>query len=395
VCTSTGERVILATDDGVVRQWGLGADHTGEVRSIAAPAPFFGVWTPAGDALLTTHFGGALMPGVDGPPTGSLHRYDAASGALVAQVGDLHPFPPWWLAVSPDGRFVATNANPFGDVDPAAAGVDVPRWARLRVHNAVTLEPVLEVEGGGWPLAFSDDSALLLAGGSGLARIVETGTGRLRREVVVATGEGESEIGAGAFLPGGRHAALVGHLTRLGWIVDVDAGAVAATFCRAGGTAKAALSPDARRLAVAAGPASTEVGDVATLLRSGGADCDSNDRAGLVRTLEGDAAMGITFAPGGRLLAAAGFDGVVTVWDVDSGEQELRIVHDGQVGGASFSPDGRHLLVTVNDAGGSLHAVRIYTLDADELVAIARRRVTRDLQPHECETFLSSPCLAR
>jgi WD40 repeat protein len=288
-----------------------------------------------------------------------------------------------------------TNANPFGDTDPAEAGVDFPRSARLRVHDAVTLEPVLEVEGGGWPLAFSPDSVLLLAGGSGVARVVELETGRFRREVVVVSGDDPPEIGAGAFLPGGRHAALVGHLTRLGWIVDVDAGEVAATFCRAGGTAKAALSPDGALLAVAAGPGTTEIWDVATLLRTGGAGCDEDDGAGLVRTLDGDAAMGITFGPGGRLLAAAGFDGVVTVWDADSAEQELRVVHNGQVGGASFAPDGRHLLVTVDDAGGTLHAVRIYTLDPDELVAIARRRVTRDLTPRECETFLPGQCPAR
>ena len=49
----------------------------------------------------------------------------------------------------------------------------------------------------------------------------------------------------------------------------------------------------------------------------------------------------------------------------------------------AFSPDGRRLVTTWNDG-----ITRIWTLDLDELVDIARDRVTRGLTTVECERYL-------
>ena len=55
----------------------------------------------------------------------------------------------------------------------------------------------------------------------------------------------------------------------------------------------------------------------------------------------------------------------------------------GNVFGAAFSPDGRYLAT----AGGDGTA-RIYALEMDELIKLARDRVTRELTDEECRNYL-------
>ena len=55
--------------------------------------------------------------------------------------------------------------------------------------------------------------------------------------------------------------------------------------------------------------------------------------------------------------------------------------------GLAFSPDGS--LLAVQDCDG----VRVWTLDIDELLAIARTNVTRSLTSEECRLYLHvDPC---
>ncbi len=56
-------------------------------------------------------------------------------------------------------------------------------------------------------------------------------------------------------------------------------------------------------------------------------------------------------------------------------------------GGLAFSPDGS--LLAAQDCDG----VRVWTLDIDELLAIARTNVTRSLTSEECRQYLHvDPC---
>ena len=48
-----------------------------------------------------------------------------------------------------------------------------------------------------------------------------------------------------------------------------------------------------------------------------------------------------------------------------------------------FSPDGKRLVTTWADG-----VTRVWTLDLDELIAIARERVTRGLTVAECKQYL-------
>ncbi|HEU4917670.1 MAG TPA: WD40 repeat domain-containing protein, partial [Acidimicrobiia bacterium] len=93
----------------------------------------------------------------------------------------------------------------------------------------------------------------------------------------------------------------------------------------------------------------------------------------------------------GNLLASAGLDGVVRLWDVATRtlvhEIPVSQVGDG-LGGVDFVDGGRHLLVTAM-ATGDLHKV---TIDTEELLAIARERITRGLTETECATYHIDPC---
>jgi hypothetical protein len=55
-------------------------------------------------------------------------------------------------------------------------------------------------------------------------------------------------------------------------------------------------------------------------------------------------------------------------------------------GSLRFAPNGQHVLVS--DAG----SVMIHTTDVDELIEIARTRLTRELSDEECQRFLPDRC---
>jgi WD40 repeat protein/DNA-binding SARP family transcriptional activator len=91
----------------------------------------------------------------------------------------------------------------------------------------------------------------------------------------------------------------------------------------------------------------------------------------------------IAFSADGELLATAGRDGVATIWDRASGLERQRFVLPTEAARVAFDPTGT-MLATTDDAG----VARVWTLDTEELLEIARTRVTRDLTDPECRQYL-------
>jgi len=106
-----------------------------------------------------------------------------------------------------------------------------------------------------------------------------------------------------------------------------------------------------------------------------------------VSSLEGHSGVvgDVAFDATGTRAATASLDGSVRIWDPTTGRQlvALRLALPVGASSVAFSPDGGRLVTTWADG-----ITRIWTLDLDELVSIARDRVTRGLTSVECERYL-------
>src|SRR5262249_5328674 len=53
----------------------------------------------------------------------------------------------------------------------------------------------------------------------------------------------------------------------------------------------------------------------------------------------------VGLSPDGKRAVSAGFNGMVFLWDVETGKEQRRFQgHDGEINALDFSPDGRHML---------------------------------------------------
>ena len=92
----------------------------------------------------------------------------------------------------------------------------------------------------------------------------------------------------------------------------------------------------------------------------------------------------LTFDASGTTLVTGHADGTVRLWDPETGVQNL-VLHAGDrpVESLRFSPDGSKL--ATQDAAGN---TRVWALELDDLIAIARNKLTRGFSEDECRQYL-------
>jgi WD40 repeat protein len=92
----------------------------------------------------------------------------------------------------------------------------------------------------------------------------------------------------------------------------------------------------------------------------------------------------LVFSPDGSRIAIAGVDGLVRLFDGKTVAPQLSLRGSGcAIEGVAFSPDGMRLASTSWCDG-----VRIWALDIDDLLEIARGEAGRSLTDEECRQFL-------
>jgi WD40 repeat protein len=322
------------------------------------------------------------------------------------------------IAFTPDGRRLVAASGREGTV--RVWSIDTGAELLVLDRHARTEAPIRAVIGVD---VSPDGSRIATAGADGSARIFDATTGR---QLVVIRGRhcvphGPCVVNRAVFSPDGSRLATTGwdatvriFDTATGRQLRVLRGHAPGGF----GTYPVAWSPDgARLLSTAAdgtriwdartgrqllalppsgGPGvsaawSPDGGQVLTESGVGPVVWDASSGARL-RTLETSAASShMVFSRDGSRLANTTVDErafAIRIWDWPAGVETLKLRDSGLR--VALSPDGR-LLAGVRPRQ-PVPFVRVWALDPELLLGIARSRVTRSLTAEECRRYLQRPC---
>jgi WD40 repeat protein len=143
-----------------------------------------------------------------------------------------------------------------------------------------------------------------------------------------------------------------------------------------------ALSPDGKRLAISESNGPLYMWSLDD--EGGGSDIKADNVRLLFETkAHPTTASGLSFNPDGTLLATAGLEGTVKIWDEMTGQSLLTYEYANGITDTSISPDGKYLA-----ASGIDGFVHVTLLNLDDLIELARTRVTRSLTNQECQQYL-------
>jgi WD40 repeat protein len=114
-----------------------------------------------------------------------------------------------------------------------------------------------------------------------------------------------------------------------------------------------------------------------------------SDRDALVKSITAhDNFMSLVDSKDGSQIMSVAAGEPARVWDLDTGALVAEFVSaDGEWIGATFHPSEPRLFAEVDT-----DVIGIFTLDADELLEIARSRLSRDLTEEECQLYLRGSC---
>jgi len=296
----------------------------------------------------------------------------------------------------------------------AASGVDgtIKIWDAIsgKEQHSLSLpnEPVDFRVG----LAFSPDGSLLATGGVGKIIIWEPASGE---QVMTLTGHSEQQIEWISFSPDGKRLATVS-FDGVGIVWDLASGvevftihdesewvfnfvyspngkvlASVGSFGMADGFARfwdASTGEEAGIIPIGKGTSSIDFSPDGEHLVTGsvvaGAVWDTTSMEKVFDLNEENAFVAVRYSPDGRSIASGSWDGVVKLWNAETGQELLTLGQFSQpIFGIDFTPDGKTLAVSSWDG-----VVRTYIIDIEQLIAVANTRLTRSFSEVECQKYL-------
>ncbi|MCI0633149.1 MAG: protein kinase [Actinobacteria bacterium] len=375
-----GTRLVTSSDDGNVRLWDITPEGGHELLTLAGSGGL--AYSPDGSLIAV------------GSEDGDVRLYEAESGErttlLRGHEGRINA-----IAFHPSGSTLATAGFSDGTarIWDATSGIEsaaidlVPsnQPARLCELYPSRLEQVFDI-------AFSPDGDMLLTGGwfaASSTLIWDPTTGELERILAQGSSSQDQWGRSVDFSPDGRLVAGEGWDSVFVWAVD-DAQIVAQIPEQQ--VNALAFSPDGRSLVTGSLEGGVKVWEARTGRQLG----SMTGNVGKV--------LDLAFSPEGEKLATSSSDGAVRLWDLGTGRQILtlasgvagevgaeskfcfrtnRVAYLGVGGKLAFSPDGTRLAYTAADG-----TVRVLALDVDDLIDLARSRLTRSWTQEECRTYL-------
>jgi len=370
-----GDRIATASDDGTVRIWRLGPG----VSLVDISREGF-AWA----AEYTTDGSGVLTAG----ESGSVDVWDAESGARQG------------LLFDGEGEEYAVDVASVVDAETVAvavretAGDSVVAGAVVFVDASTgDRRAAFRLEGDVYPLTVELDRTgerAISVWTDGTARVIGSDGAELAQFQGKLSGGG-SGASLAEFSPDGATAAVVDRGTIE--LVDLGTGEVVRNFeVSDGQVVTLAFAPGGDRLAGGLDDGTARIWDVTTgeevtVLRGHTADLES-----------------VAFDADGAFLVTSARDGTARVWTAAEGTEIQRYQPaEFVVTSAVFSRDGRRILVaglvgfrgvptSVGYDSSHRSLVRIYDCDVcrsfDDLVVLARSRVTRQLTPAERAEYL-------
>jgi WD40 repeat protein len=391
-----GIRVATAGSDGMIRVWD---PETGDATTLAGHgAPVLHLTIGAGDVLVS----------VDG--SGDVRAWDLGPASSRDGVA-IRALPPVTsVAWSPDGSRVAVAAGSASD------GTSASLWDPA---TGSRIEEVSHERGSVGKVAFGGNGELATSGP--LEACVWDAAGRCRTLFAHFGASGlESESPGIAVDPSGSRAAtapgtgdlrlwdlggdaegrpLPGHTGFVTAVAFAEDGSLLASGDD-GGTVvlwDAGAAVDLRRIPDAhpGGVTAVVFGD--GVLATSGADgtaavwdvealIDGEPPAPLRLVGHAGPVRSVAVAPDGSF-ATGGDDTTVRLWKADGTEALVLRSQSRPVTSVAFDPTGTRLL-----AGSRDGVARIYVLDVDDLLAIARSRAPRGFTADECLVYLGSEC---
>jgi WD40 repeat protein len=336
--------------------WDLGPNGDAELGNLPAAGSRQVEFMPNGGQVVTSTARAMMV-------------WDLQTGRSIRTIGPL-PFYFVFLGqlagsfdVSPDGGTIAAG----GAAGPGGYGGEVAgTWDATTGEKLFGIEHPLDVN----DVAFSPDGEhLVTASWDGSARIVDRSG-----DVVGAVYEGGgANITTARFSPDGRLVATAASLGEGEYGLRIWDWGRAEVLSR--------ISTDA--FSMDFDPSGSRIATAGLTGRAAIWDVESGTRLSVLAGNSGGI-NDVAFSPDGSRIATAGFDGTVRLFEADTGTQQLVLRgHRCGVQSVAFSPDGTKL-ASANECDG----VRIWALDIDDLLEIARQQVTRSLTDEECRRYL-------